>query len=122
MSARFGIDTDSAAPVDGGLSLEVYCGNRDQTLTRVRRLLIDSLDLRRAPEDIDPDTALFGSGLGLDSIDAVEIVIALEVELGVKLSDEGSRRGALRSVNAIVDAVLAAGGRGQATKNDGDRG
>lgn len=109
MSTSPRVDAESALPVDGAQPLEVYCGNREQTLTRVRQLLIDSLDLRRSPEDIDPDTALFGSGLGLDSIDAVEIVIALEVELGVKLSDEGSRRGALRSVNAIVDAVLAAG-------------
>lgn len=100
------VDADADADADRR-RLEAYCGNRDQILTRVRRLLIDCLDLRRVPDDIDPDTALFGSGLGLDSIDAVEIVIALEVELGVKLSDEGSRREALRSVNAIVDAVVA---------------
>jgi acyl carrier protein len=81
---------------------------REAALADVRRLLIDSLDLRREPDEIDPDTALFGTGLGLDSVDAVEIVIALETELGVKLTDERTRRRALRSVNAMVDAVLAA--------------
>jgi acyl carrier protein len=80
---------------------------REAALADVRRLLIDSLDLRREPDEIDPDTALFGTGLGLDSVDAVEIVIALETELGVKLPDERTRRRALRSVNAMVDAVLA---------------
>ena len=88
--------------------VEQYCQQREQVLAAVRRLLIESLDLRRQPDEIDPDTALFGTGLGLDSVDAVEIVIALETDLGVKLTAERARRRALRSVNAIVDAVLAA--------------
>jgi acyl carrier protein len=92
--------------------LEVYCRAREEVLQAVRRLLIESLDLRRLSDEIDPDTALFGTGLGLDSVDAVEIVIALETDLGVKLTEERQRRRALRSVNAIVDAVMAA--RGQA--------
>ena len=86
-------------------------GPREAALADVRRLLIVSLDLRREPDEIDPDTALFGTGLGLDSVDAVEIVIALEIELGVKLPDERTRRRALRSVNAMVDAVLASSRR-----------
>jgi acyl carrier protein len=97
-------------------NVEAYCQSREEVLAAVRRLLIESLDLRRQPDEIDPDTVLFGSGLGLDSVDAVEIVIALETDLGVKLSDERTRRSALRSVNAIVDAVLAArAGRTEAT-------
>jgi acyl carrier protein len=91
--------------------LEAYCRAREEVLAAVRRLLIESLDLRRPAEEIDPDTALFGTGLGLDSVDAVEIVIALETDLGVKLSDDRQRRRALRSVNAIVDAVMAARAR-----------
>jgi acyl carrier protein len=87
--------------------LAAWTRAREAALADVRRLLIDSLDLRREPDEIDPDTALFGTGLGLDSVDAVEIVIALETELGVKLPDERTRRRALRSVNAMVDAVLA---------------
>ena len=93
-----------SAPVD---QLAARTRAREAALAEVRRLLIDSLDLRREPDEIDPDTALFGTGLGLDSVDAVEIVIALETELGVKLPDERTRRRALRSVNAMVDAVLA---------------
>jgi len=87
-----------------------YCQLREEILGAVRQLLIDSTDLRLQPDEIDPDTVLFGTGLGLDSVDAVEIVIALETELGVKLRDDGSRRRALRSVNAMVDVVLDARG------------
>ena len=87
--------------------LEAYCRAREAALADVRRLLIRSLDLRRQPDEIDPDTTLFGTGLGLDSVDAVEIVIAMEMDLGVKLGDDQQRRRAMRSVNALVDAVMA---------------
>jgi acyl carrier protein len=90
------------------LSPEVarYLEQREGVLDEVRTLLIASVDLPCAPDEIDPDTALFGTGLGLDSLDAVEIVIGLETDLGVKLDGEGARRRALRSVNALVDAVM----------------
>lgn len=84
-----------------------YLQRREQVLSRVRQLLIASLDLARTPDEIDPDTALFGTGLGLDSVDAVEVVIGFEIEFGIRLSDADERRRALRSVNALVDAVMA---------------
>ena len=89
--------------------LDAYCQQREAVLAGVRRLLIASLDLQCPPEEIDPDTALFGTGLGLDSVDAVEVIIALEIEFGVKLNEELTRRLALRSVNALVDTVLVLG-------------
>jgi acyl carrier protein len=70
-------------------------------------MLVVSLNLRRDPELIDPDTSLFGTGLGIDSIDAVEIVVALEIGFGIKIPDPIDRKRALRSVNALVDLVLA---------------
>ena len=91
---------------DRSAEVAAYCRQRELALADVRRLLIRSLDLRREPEEIDPDTSLFGTGLGLDSVDAVEIVIAMEIDLGVKLGDDQHRRRAMRSVNALVDAVL----------------
>ena len=72
--------------------LTAYVERRTQVLTAVRRMLLVSLGMRREPEEIDPDTALFGTGLGIDSVDAVEIVIALETEFKVKLSDPQERK------------------------------
>ena len=52
--------------------LRQYIARRTEVLTRIRRMLVVSLNLRRKPDEIDPDTALFGTGLSIDSIDAVE--------------------------------------------------
>ena len=83
-----------------------YLRAREQVLGEVRRLLIVSVQLPCAADEIDPDTALFGTGLGLDSLAAVEIVLGLETDRGVKLEGDGARRRALRSVSALVDAVM----------------
>ena len=79
---------------------------RENMLNRVIELLISSLQLDRSYEELDPDTPLFGTGLGLDSVDAVEIVVALESEFGISL-DEGNSMFALRTINSLVDVVLS---------------
>jgi acyl carrier protein len=84
-----------------------YIARRGEVLSKVRRMLVACLSLQSRPEDIDPDTALFGTGLGIDSLDAVEIVVTLEVDFGVTLTDPVERRRCLRSVNSLVDLVLA---------------
>jgi len=81
---------------------------REAVLARVRMLLIESLGVRRTPDEIDPDTALFGSGLGLDSIDAVELVVSLDTEFNVQLPNDVFGRAEMRTVNGLVDLVLAA--------------
>jgi acyl carrier protein len=87
--------------------LMAYVERRKAVLAAVRRMLLVSLGLRRAPEELDPDTSLFGTGLGIDSVDAVELIIALETEFNVKLHDPVERKLALRSVNSLVDCILA---------------
>lgn len=86
--------------------LRRYLEQRREVLAEVRRLLAASVDLARPLETIDPDTALFGTGLGLDSLDAVEILIGLEVDLGIQLQGDEERLLSLRSVNALVDLVM----------------
>lgn len=91
--------------------LKAQIEQRENTLNRVIELLISDLQLDRSSEELDPDTPLFGTGLGLDSVDAVELVVALESEFGISL-DEGDSPFALRTINSLVDAVLNQGEAG----------
>jgi len=86
--------------------LAAYIARRSEVLMKIRTMLVICLKLQSSPDEIDPDTALFGTGLGIDSLDAVEIVVALEVEFGVTLTDPVDRTRSLRSVNSLVDLVL----------------
>jgi acyl carrier protein len=79
---------------------------RERILARVRRVLVEDLKVRREPEQIDPDTPLFGTGLGLDSVDAIELVVALETHLGTSMPDSQSTRKWMRTVNTVVQYVL----------------
>src|SRR5262245_18177948 len=80
---------------------------RDEILARQRQVLIERMRLRRAPEELDPDAPLFGAGFGLDSLDAVELVVCLDSSFGVKLRDGTLLRQQMRTLNTVVDLVLA---------------
>ncbi len=61
-------------------------------ITELKTLLIEGLLLEDiTPETIDPDEPLFGEGLGLDSIDALEIAVLLDRQYGVKITSEDNR-------------------------------
>jgi len=79
---------------------------RENTFNRVIELLISSLQLEYSPDELDADTPLFGTGLGLDSVDAVEVIITLEAEFGISLN-EGDSIFALRTINSLVDVVMS---------------
>ncbi|MBI3192525.1 MAG: acyl carrier protein [Pedosphaera parvula] len=73
---------------------------------RVRSLLVESLMLQVAPEEIADDTSLFGpDGLGLDSVDALQLVVALDKHFGLKITDPAMAREVLFSINTIVASV-----------------
>jgi len=79
---------------------------RRETLDRVRMILVRDLGIRRELGEIDPDTPLFGTGLGLDSVDAVELVVAAETEFGLRVPDGPIARTGMRTVNTLVDLLL----------------
>jgi acyl carrier protein len=72
-------------------------------------MLRDTMKLRIEPEAIDPDVPLFGTGLGMDSVDAVELVVQLDAVFGLTLSGSPWVSAKLRTVNTIVDAIMEAG-------------
>ena len=70
---------------------------------RVKELIIDRLKLEgMTPDQIEDQAPLFGDGLGLDSIDALELVLGLEQVFGVKIEDEASGLKAFRSVESLA--------------------
>ena len=77
------------------------------------QLLVESLNLEGvAPDSIDPEAPLFGDGLGLDSIDALELALAISKKYGFQLrsdSDENRRIfSSLRALSAHIDQSRAA--------------
>ncbi|MDR0694741.1 MAG: phosphopantetheine-binding protein [Prevotellaceae bacterium] len=68
----------------------------------IEALLLEDL----TPNDIDPAAPLFVEGLGLDSIDALELILLLEKQYGIRIEDPKERREVLQSVNAMADCIL----------------
>lgn len=81
--------------------------DRAALLAEVKSLLIGGLRLDRSPADIADDEPIFGEGLGLDSIDALELVVLVEERFHVSIPDEEVGKRAFASVNALVDFILA---------------
>jgi acyl carrier protein len=78
---------------------------------KIKELIINSLELEDIkPENIDDAKPLFGGGLGLDSIDALELGVALKKKFGVKFSaDNADNKRHFASVNALAAYIEASG-------------
>ena len=79
----------------------------DALRTEIKQAIVRSLRLPMKPEDIGDDTPLFGEGLGLDSIDVLELVLEIERTFGVSITDEQTGTRVLRTVNSIAAHIDA---------------
>lgn len=78
-----------------------------QLIDKIKRLIIGRLKLAdMTPEMIEDDAPLFGEGLGLDSIDALELVLGLEKEFGVIIPDAEVGKKVFQSVRTMAQYVL----------------
>lgn len=74
----------------------------------IKEAMVEELMLQQPAEEIGDEVVLFApTGLGLDSVDALQLVVALEKRFGLKISDAEAAKGILRDVNTIAAAVQA---------------
>ena len=81
----------------------------DGLKARIKGMLVERLRLKVAPESIGDEEPLFGGGLGLDSIDVLEVVAGLEKEFGVTVASQEEGERVLKSVDAIGRFLLEQG-------------
>ena len=78
----------------------------EELILELKEKIIDALNLEEmTPEEINTDEALLGGGLGLDSIDALEIIVLLEKNYGIKLANPSEGKAIFKSVRTIAEYV-----------------
>jgi acyl carrier protein len=79
-----------------------------QLKRRIKEIMVENLMLQITADEITDDKLLFGpEGLGLDSVDALQLVVALDKNFGLKIPDPAAAKEILVSVNTIAAAVQA---------------
>ncbi len=78
----------------------------DELIQKIKEEVIEVLNLEDVePEDIDEKSPLFGDGLGLDSIDALELIVLLEKQYGLKIEDPKDGKKIFYSIETIADYI-----------------
>ncbi len=78
----------------------------EELIVQMKQLIIDSLRIEgMSPDDIDADAPLFGEGLGLDSIDALQLVVAMEKDFGVIVPDAETGTIVFQSVRSMAQYI-----------------
>lgn len=81
---------------------------KEELIQKLKQEIIEVLNLEDlTPADIDADAPLFGEGLGLDSIDALELIVLLERNYGIKLKDAAEGKEVFKSVRVMADYIEA---------------
>ena len=78
----------------------------DNLINELKTSIIEALNLEEVkPEDIDENASLFGEGLGLDSIDALELIVMMERNYGIKLKDPAQGKEIFKSIAVMADYI-----------------
>jgi len=78
----------------------------EELILKLKQEIIEVLNLEDIkPEEIDNDAPLFGEGLGLDSIDALELIVLMEKNYGIKLQDPAKGKEIFKSINVMADFI-----------------
>src|SRR5664279_5514888 len=85
------------------LNAERVAEKRAALMLRIKASLIERLSLQLEPDEIAEDTTLFGTGLGLDSVDALEVALSIESEFEIPVGDEDIN--GIRSINLLADYI-----------------
>lgn len=88
--------------MDNGMQEKI--NKRAEVINSMKKELIKRLNLPYKPEDMHEDISLFGAGLGLDSLDALEVVLCVEHCFGIKIPENNIS--ILRSINTLADYVI----------------
>lgn len=86
---------------------------RKIVLRKISEILIGNVGVARKVDEIDPDTPLFGSGLGLDSVDAMELVVCVQSTFQAQIPPDGSGRKVMRTLNTLADFIMESQGEGK---------
>lgn len=82
----------------------------DTLIAKLKTQIIEQLNLEGvSPEDISPDDSLFGEGLGLDSIDALELIVLLEKNYGLKIENPAEGKKIFSTIRSIAEYITANG-------------
>ncbi|MCQ2284656.1 MAG: phosphopantetheine-binding protein [Bacteroidales bacterium] len=80
----------------------------EQLVEELKKEIIDVLNLEgMTPADIDENAPLFGEGLGLDSIDALELIVLMEKNYGIKLANANEGKEIFKSVHVMAEYITA---------------
>lgn len=78
----------------------------DKLIFELKEEIIEILNLEgMTPDDIDNELPLFGDGLGLDSIDALELIVLMEKNYGIKIEDPNKGREIFKSINSMATYI-----------------
>ncbi|MBR3513809.1 MAG: acyl carrier protein [Bacteroidaceae bacterium] len=78
----------------------------EELIKEIKKNIIEVLNLEDlTPEDIENDAPLFGEGLGLDSIDALELIVMMEKEYGIKLKNPAEGKEIFKSINVMAQYI-----------------